>query len=398
MDQLLPRLADLLVGFGANVQAGQMVAIGSDVGKEQLTREIARCCYQRGAVFVDVMYADPYVKRARILHGVEAALGHEPAWTVARPLELAENGGASIGLTGLVEPGLLDGLDADRLRRDRFPGGKQWMALSSESKVNWTVGACPTPAWAAAVHPELPPVEALDRLWEHVAYACRLDADDPVGTWALRIGELQAARAWLSEARFEALHFLGPGTDLTIGLLPSSTWLGAEEETDGGIVFHPNVPSEEVFTTPDMLRAEGIVTATKPLEIDGTIVEGLVVRFEAGRVVSIEADSGADALRSRAARDEGASRLGEVALVDGRGRIGAMDTIFFDTLFDENAASHIALGNAYTASVADADDRPRANTSEIHVDFMIGSPEVVVTGVRPDGVRVPVLVGGDWAR
>jgi aminopeptidase len=396
-DRTLDRMAELLVGFGANVQPGQMVALGSDLGKEDLTRAIARHCYQRGAVFVDVTYADRHLKRARILYAPDEALGDEPAWTVARPRELREKNGAVIGLSGPVDTDLLSDLDPDRLRRDRAPGRHEWIALSTQGLVNWTVGACPTPEWAALVHPQLAQDDALRLLWEQIAHVCRLDSDDPVAAWSERARELSSACGALTGAGFDALHFEGPGTDLTIGLLPSSTWKGASDRSAAGVLYYPNLPTEEVFTAPDPARTEGVARATMPLVLDGTIVRDLVVRFEGGRAVSIEASAGAEALRSRVARDEGAARLGEVALVDGSSRIGALRTVFYDTLLDENAASHIALGNAYPACVQDEADRERANTSEVHVDFMIGSPEVVVTGTRSEGGRVSVLAQGRWA-
>jgi aminopeptidase len=396
-DGTLERMAALLVDYGANIQPGQIVIIGSDLGKEPLTRAVARRCYQAGAHFVDVMYADRHLMRARIVYGSDEAIGHEPAWTVSMPREVGEQRGATIGIAGPVDTDLLTGLDPDRLRRDRPPGGREWLRVGMGGMINWTVGACPTPEWATLVHPGLEPEEALRKLWEQVEYACRLDADDPIAAWTARGRELLATCERLTEARFDALHFGGPGTDLTIGLLPSSTWLGAEEQTADGLRFRPNLPTEEVFTTPDPLRVDGVVASTRPLELGGTIVRDLVVRFESGRAVSIEASEGADMLRAQAARDDGGTRLGEVALVDGSGRIGELDTVFYDTLYDENAASHIALGGAYPLSVGDPAERDRMNESETHIDFMIGSPEVVVTGIRADGARMPVLVGGEWA-
>jgi aminopeptidase len=393
----LERMAALLVDYGANVQPGQIVVIGSDLGKEPLTRAVARRCYMAGAHFVQVGYFDRHVTRARILHGSDDALGHEPPWTLSFPRELGERRGATISIGGPVDTDLLSGLDPDRIRRDRPPGGKEWLRISTEGLTNWTVGACPTPQWAALVHPDLEPEEALRRLWEQVEYACRLDGDDPIAAWAARGRELRETCLRLTEARFDALHFAGPGTDLTIGLLPSSRWLGAEEETTYGLPFRPNLPTEEVFTTPDPLRVDGVAAATRPLELGGTIVRDLVVRFEVGRAVSIEASAGAEMLRAQTARDDGGTRLGEVALVDRSGRIGELDTVFYDTLYDENAASHIALGGAYPLAVGDPDERERMNQSETHIDFMIGSAQVVVTGIRADGTRVPVLVDGEWA-
>ena len=200
----------------------------------------------------------------------------------------------------------------------------------------------------------------------------------------------------MTERHFDALHLQGPGTDLTIGLMPSSSWLGADFKTIDDLTHYPNLPTEEVFTTPDPDRVDGHVSATMPLELYGSYIDGIRIEFEGGRAVKIDADQGADALRATVARDEGASRLGEIALVDKEGRIGPLGTVFYETLLDENAASHIALGNAYTFPVEDEGDRERVNKSDIHVDFMIGSNEVDVDGITGDGDRVPVLRGGSW--
>jgi aminopeptidase len=224
---------------------------------------------------------------------------------------------------------------------------------------------------------------------------CRLDEDDPVAAWKERQDTLTGVAERMTARRFDALHFQGPGTDLRVGLLPSSRWISARFETVDGIVHMPNLPSEEIFTTPDPRRVDGHVRATKPLVAGGTIIRGLRARFEGGRAVSIEADEGGELLAQYAQRDEGACRLGEVALVDRAGRIGPLDTVFYDTLIDENAASHIALGSAYEFTVDEA-DFGRINRSQIHIDFMIGAPEVDVTAVTGEGDRVPVLRGGDW--
>ena len=225
----------------------------------------------------------------------------------------------------------------------------------------------------------------------------RLDEADPVAAWRERMDTVVAAADRLTERRLDALHFEGPGTDLTVGLLPSSRWMAASFQTVDGIEHHPNLPTEETFTTPDPERVDGVVRATKPLALPGTIIRGLEVEFRGGRAARIDAESGADALRALCERDEGAARLGEVALVDREGRIGPLDTVFFDTLIDENAASHIALGRAYEMALDDDADKKRANLSAIHIDFMIGSPEMQVTGVTGDGERIPVLRDGAWA-
>jgi aminopeptidase len=224
---------------------------------------------------------------------------------------------------------------------------------------------------------------------------CRLDADDPAAAWRERMATLNGVAGRLTDRRFSALHYEGPGTDFTLGLLPGSRWLSARFTTEEGLEHWPNLPTEEVFTAPDPARADGVVRSTKPLELDGTIIRDLEVRFEGGRAVEINASTGADVLRGRTSLDDGGARLGEVALVDREGRIGPLDTVFWTTLIDENAASHLALGNAYAFSV-DESERGNINQSTIHIDFMIGSNDVAVTGITGSGERVPVLRDGTW--
>jgi aminopeptidase len=245
------------------------------------------------------------------------------------------------------------------------------------------------------VHPNLDADTALAKLWEQILYICRLDEPDPEAAWKERRAALKAAAERLTERAFDALHLEGPGTDLKIGLLPSSRWIGGGDATVDGIAHMPNLPTEEVFTAPDPERVEGVVRATMPLFTQGRIIEGLRARFEGGRAVEIAADSGGETLRVLTELDDGAARLGEIALVDREGRIGPLETVFYDTLLDENAASHMALGSAYDKAVGDA-DRERLNRSSIHVDFMVGSPAVDVTGITRAGDRVPVLRDAAW--
>jgi aminopeptidase len=396
-DHELKRFAELIVGFGANVQPGQIVAIGTEPGKERLTRALAAAAYRAGAKFVDVASFDIHVKRARIEFAAEDTLDFVPPWHGERILALGEHRAARIGLSGPTAPGLLDDLDPTRVGRDHLPFVPETGQVVNERTTNWTIAPCPTPVWAGLVYPDVEPDEALDRLWSALRHVCRLDEDDPVAAWRGRIDTLVAAAGRLTERRLDALHFEGPGTDLKVGLLPSSTWLAASFTTVDGIEHFPNLPSEETFTTPDPARVEGVVRATKPLALPGTIIRELEVEFRDGRAVRIDAESGAEAMRALVERDEGAARLGEVALVDREGRIGPLDTVFYDTLLDENAASHIALGRAYDMAVGDEADKAWANVSAIHVDFMIGGPDVDVTGLTADGERVPVLRAGAWA-
>ena len=391
----LERFAELIVTFAANVQRGQIVAIGTEPGKLELTRAVAAAAYRAGAKYVDVSMFDLHVKRARILHADEDTLDYVPPLIGQRILALGEHRAARIGLTGPVAPGLLNDLDPQRAGRDQLPFVPENAQVVNALTTNWTAAPCPTQPWAELVYPQLSPAAAYSRLWQQVLHMCRLDGPDPVAAWRARQDTLVAVSERLTELRFDALHFEGPGTDLKVGLLPTSRWLCARFSTLDGIEHMPNIPSEETFTAPDPERVDGEVRSTKPLVVGGTIVRGLRVRFEAGRAVSIEGDEGGELLAQYAQRDDGACRLGEVALVDGEGRIGPLDTVFYDTLIDENAASHVALGSAYAFTVGE-EDLGRINQSQIHIDFMIGAPALRVSGVTKDGRQVPVLADGSW--
>ncbi len=299
-------------------------------------------------------------------------------------------------MSGPVAPRALDGIDPGLISLDMLPRVPESMQVLNDATTNWTIVPCPTAAWATLVHPRLEPAAALERLWTEIAHVCRLDEPDPVAAWQARQDQLIDVTAKLDRLALQSLHFEGPGTDLIVGLLPSSRWTAARFQTVGGITHAPNLPTEEVFTTPDPVRVEGTVTATKPLFTSGTTVTGLRIRFEGGRAVQIDADQGAEVMRGMVDHDQGAARLGEVALVDRDGRIGPLGTVFYDTLLDENAASHIALGQAYALCLGDPADRERMNASEIHTDFMIGGNDVAVTGLRPGGDRVPLLRDGRW--
>jgi aminopeptidase len=388
------KLAELYVGLGANVQPGEIVGITGYLGQEAMVRALARAAYERGAKWVDVFWWDPWVKRARLEHAAEDTLDYVPPWMGQRMRWLGEEHAARISLTG---PNLKAnaGLDPARTGKDTLPYLPEVPIVINQQTTSWTVGPYPIPEWAELVHPGLAPDAALDKLWDEVIHVLRLDEPDPIEAWSSRMQAIARAAGELTARRFDAIHLVGPGTDLTVGLLPTSTWIGADFQTRDGKTHYPNLPTEEVFTAPDPTRVDGHVTATKPLEFHGSSIDGIRVAFEGGRAVKIDADKGADALRGIASRDEGAARLGELALVDGEGRIGPLGTVFHETLLDENSASHIALGNAYSFTV-EPEDAPRINTSAIHADFMIGSDEIDVDGITRDGERVPVLRGGTW--
>jgi aminopeptidase len=390
------QMATLAVRLGANVQPGQIVAVSSEPGKEQLARAIAEAAYAAGAKFVDLTVFDVYFKRARALNAERDTLGYVPPWIGERVLALGDHRAARISLSGPVAPYALDDVDPELISLDRLPRVPEAMKVLNEATTNWTIVPCPTPAWASLVYPRLEPAAALDRLWNEIAHVTRLDEPDPVAAWESRLAELKRVSSALDQLKVDRLQFEGPGTDLSVGLLPSSRWLAAKFETADGIEHQPNIPTEEVFSTPDPQRVEGVVRSTKPLFTSGTTVTGLEIRFEGGRAVQVDAEQGAEVVRGMIAADEGAARLGEVALVDREGRIGPLGTVFFDTLLDENAASHIALGHGYVAGVGEASDVERANKSVIHTDFMIGSNDVAVTGFQSNGNAVPLLRDGTW--
>ena len=394
----LERYANLIVSVGANVQPGQVLAVEAVPEAQPLVREITRQAYERGARYVDVAYFDADAKRIRDELAAEETLDWVPPWLGRRMLDLGELNAARVVLVPLVPPGLLDGVDPARTGRDRLPSIEETFRVIEERSVAWTLSPYPTARWAEVVYPGLAADEALARLWEDVVHVCRLDEPDPAAAWTRRIDEIWQVASRLDALDLDALRFEGPGTDLTVGLLPSSRFAkeGGAAHTRTGVRHVPNLPTEEVYTTPDPERTEGVVAATKPLDVSGSVVTGLRVRFAGGRAVEIEADANAEALRQRCAVDPGAARLGEVALVDRESRIGKLGRTFFTTLLDENAASHLALGDAYSSPIADPADLPRINESAIHIDFMVGSDEVTVTGVTKAGAEVPVLVGGAW--
>jgi aminopeptidase len=396
-DDLLGRYAKLIVEVGANVQPGQSVLMIAPPDAKRLVRAVAAEAYGHGVLFFDPWYFDPAVKRIRAELARDDSLELVPSWYATRLTSLAEAHGCRISVAPSTPPGLMAGVDPVRAGRDQLPALEASYGVINAKTTNWCVVPWATAEWARVVHPELDDEAALAKLWDELVYVLRLDEADPAAAWRERAARLHELGRALDGAGLDALRFAGPGTDLTVGLLPTSHFAGDSPgmTTVDGIVHNPNLPTEEVFTTPDPARTEGVVSSTKPLELDGTVVRGLRVRFEGGRAVAIDADEGAEALRARCASDDGGSRLGEVALVDREGRIGKTGTVFFNTLLDENAASHLAFGNAYAVAVDEA-DRDRINVSSIHVDFMVGGDDVTVTGLTRDGRELPVLRDGSW--
>jgi aminopeptidase len=395
MADRLERLADLAV-HGANVQPGQVLMVTGEIGNEDVARAVAAAGYRRGAKFVDVDYFDPYVKRARIENADPGSLDFVPRWYGTRMVDHAEDEGARVTLATLTAPNLMDDLDKTLVGRDMLPRVKELTKIVGDRSTNWCIVPAPHRAWATIVYPDLDEDAAYERLWDELEHVLRLDDGDAANAWDERMAVLRDAAERLTARSFDAIELRGPGTELSIGMLPTHRWWAADFTRADGLRHLPNLPTEEVFTTPDPLRTNGHVTSTKPLALrDGTIVRGLRVRFENGVAVEIDAAENGDTLKSLLDIDEGARRLGELALVDRQGRIGPLGTVFYNTLLDENAASHIALGAGFKFLV-DEEVVPRVNESGQHIDFMIGSNEVEVDGITADGERIPVLRGGDW--
>ncbi len=400
MNDHIGRLARLAVEVGANVAPGQdVVVLVHDVEHAAFAREVADAAYRRGARYVTVLYFDQQVKRSRLLHAAEDSLDFIPEWWERHILSVVENHGAYIILWGDIDPAALDGVDPARAARDHFPLTASVFAAIGGGEVNWTFVPAVSPGVARRVLGE-PDVDAL---WKIYAPILRLDADDPASAWREHIARLHDRATGLEARSFGALHFRGPGTDFRLGLMKQARWLTGGITTNWGRETIVNMPTEEVFTTPDNRIAEGVVTATRPLPLlSGIVIEGLRLRFDGGRVVEVDADRNADVIRDHIATDEGASRLGEVALVDGTSPVGRSERVFGDVLFDENATCHIALGSAYPFTVPGLPDDTTERTalgfnqSAIHQDLMIGGPHVHVDGIDAAGNATPILRDDVW--
>lgn len=395
----LRRYAAVILEVGVALQPGQDLAVNAHLEHACFARLLCDEAYRRGAALVDLWYWDPHTKVARLEHAPTDTLARTPEWLDARYRKLAERGGALVNLTGDPEPDLLRTIDPRRAGLDRMPGLTSRFDVQSRNEVQWCFAAVPSEGWARQVfgQPDVP------RLWKALSAVMRLHTDDPVQAWWQRIDELSARCRELDEQHFDALHYLGPGTDLHVGLLARHRWATAQLRTRSGVRHVAALPTEEIFTTPDPLRTEGAVRASKPLALGGTLVEDLELRFVAGRVSDVHARRGADIVRAQLALDDGASRLGEVALVDDSSPLKRSGILFYDTLLDESAASHIAWGDGIPDGHLDYDpqqpktlERLPINHSATHVDFMIGAPDLTVTGVRSDGERRVILDGEHW--
>ncbi|HKH30313.1 MAG TPA: aminopeptidase [Gaiellaceae bacterium] len=397
--QDLDRYAELLVAVGVNLEEGQELFVDAFVEHAPLARAIARAGYAAGAKRVDVHYDDKYVNAAMVELAPAEEIERGARWLIRRAAEIEERRGALISISGDPAPRLLDTVDPERVAIPRARDlTAERIRIALGDKVRWTIAAYPTDGWAETMlgTPDV------DRLWTAIATSVRLDEEDPSAGWRQHLARLNARTRTLNELAFDAVRFHGAGTDLVVGLLPQSLWRCGSHSIDGR-PFVANMPTEEVFVTPDRSRADGIVRSTRPLPLNGAVVEGLQIRFREGEIVEVDAETAADVVRKQVAIDDGAARLGEVALVDAGSRVGQTGLTFFNTLFDENAACHIAYGQSAGAvgdevAELDADTQRKLgiNQSSVHTDFMIGGPEVDVDGITSAGKIVPLLRENVW--
>jgi aminopeptidase len=386
----LEKYAELAVRVGANVQEGQEVFLSTIPEHADVARALTRQAYRAGASYVNVYYDDAHVRHAMIGLGPDSALTYSPEWRQEYTRGMAGN--ALLATSGNPEPELLADLDGDRVGRAmQVEVAKIRRQQHHDNTVNWCGVGAPNAGWAQQVLGE-PDVE---RLWELVATCFRLDEDDPVAAWNEHLARLEARGKALGELKPDALHYRGPGTDFTVGLLPSAKWASAGFETAGGIRYVANMPTEEIFTSPDARRADGTIRSTMPLSFSGQLIRGLELTLKDGRIVNVDAEAGAELIRSQIASVENADRLGELALVTGESRVGQTGTLFYNTLFDENATCHIAFG-AGLEYCFDGEPDENMNVSNIHVDFMVGGPELEVDALLADGTAVPLIRREEW--
>jgi aminopeptidase len=404
-DEKLDKLAEVAVRVGLGLQSGQELVMTASLDSVALARRITEHAYRAGASLVTTLYSDDEATLARYHHAPDASFDYAAKWLYDGMGAAFKSGAARLAIAG-ANPSLLSNEDPGKVSRANRAVSQAYrpaLELITRHEINWTIVACATPSWAKVMFPDDAPDAALAKLWEAIFSTSRIDRADPVAAWKEHDAGLQQRATLLNEKRYSALQYYGPGTDFRLGLADDHWWLGGGTTAGNGYYCIPNMPTEEVFTTPHKDRADGVVTATKPLSHQGTMIEGIRVRFEGGRIVEAHATRGEEVLRKLIDTDDGARRLGEVALVPHSSPIAHSSMLFYNTLFDENAASHIALGQAYSSCVRDGDKltpeqlaAKGANDSLIHVDWMIGSGELDIDGITQSGAAEPLMRKGEW--
>ena len=402
----LDRLAEVAIKVGLQLQPGQDLVLTSSIAALPLTRRIVEHAYKAGAGLVTPIFNDDEITLARFRYGADAGFDRAAGWLYEGMAKAFSNNAARLAVRG-EDPSLLSAQDPAKVARANKANSMAYQPALEKITgfdINWNIVAYPDLAWARQVFPGEPDDVAVAKLADAIFSASRVDVEDPIGNWKAHNAALAERTKWLNGHNFHALHFTGPGTDLTVGLADGHEWMGGASTAKNGITCNPNIPTEEVFTTPHARRVEGHVSSTKPLSYQGTLIDEISVRFEGGRIVEAKASKGEDVLKKVLDTDEGARRLGEVALVPHSSPISKSGLLFFNTLFDENAACHIALGQCYSKCFVDgaslSQDEIAAqggNKSFIHIDWMIGSDKIDIDGVAKDGSRVPVMRKGEWA-
>ncbi|NGZ74631.1 aminopeptidase [Saccharibacillus alkalitolerans] len=402
----LNKYAELAVKVGVNVQPGQILMIDAGVESLEYVRLVVKHAYAAGAKLVKVNLSDEAITRMRYDLAPDDSFEIAPKWTAAEREELAENGGAMLAVVS-NNPDLLKGVDSSRISAMQKVSGEafsKYREYAQSNKLAWSIVAVPSAAWAAKVFPDLPENEQVPAMWEAIFKAVRVDLPDPVAAWQQHIDTLNAKAAYLNEKKYKALHYTAPGTDLTIELPKTHLWVAADSESERGTAFVANMPTEEVFTAALKTGVSGTVSSTKPLSYGGTIIDNFTLTFEKGRIVDVKAEQGEDTLKRLVEMDEGSHYIGEVALVPHKSPISESGILYYNTLFDENASNHLAIGSAYAFNIEGGTTMSREelaeagiNQSLAHVDFMIGSADMNIDGIAEDGTAEPVFRGGSWA-
>jgi len=404
--QKMEQYAELTVYVGLNVQKNQHVLINTTTDTIEFTRLVVKKAYEAGAKNVHVNYSDPVQTRTHYELAPDEAFTEYPEWSVVQRDEIIEKGGSFLWIDA-EDPDLLTGIPAKRLSNSQKAASKaleRYRQAVGSDKVAWSIVAIPSQKWAAKVFPELEPEEQIEALWEAIFNTVRIGRGDAVSLWKEHIEFLEKRATQLNDHRFEKLHYTAPGTDLTIALPDKHVWMSGASKTPQGNPFIANMPTEEVYTVPLKNGADGFVHNTKPLVYQGNIIDGFTLTFEGGKIIKAQAEKGEELLTEMISSDEGAAYLGEVALVPHQSPISDSGLLFFNTLFDENASNHLAIGDSYPTCYEGARDLERGqlaaiglNTSIVHEDFMIGSAEMDIDGITADGSKIPVFRKGNWA-